>query len=63
MYANTGIATDSARRTQSAQWARLLARLCRRLFVAAPMPDLQVPARREASLVAANSPAPGGASI
>ena len=43
MYANTGIATDSARANRSAQWARLLAKQCRRLFVASPMPDLQVP--------------------
>jgi radical SAM superfamily enzyme YgiQ (UPF0313 family) len=43
MYANTGIATDSARVTRSAKWARLLARPCRKLFVANPMPDLQVP--------------------
>jgi radical SAM superfamily enzyme YgiQ (UPF0313 family) len=44
MYANTGIATDSARVNRSAQWARLIAKPCRRLFVAKPMPDLQVPA-------------------
>jgi len=43
MYANTGIATDSARVTRSRQWARWLARPCRRFFVAAPMPELQVP--------------------
>jgi radical SAM superfamily enzyme YgiQ (UPF0313 family) len=43
MYANTGIATDSARRTKSTFWARLISRPCRRLFVASPMPDLQVP--------------------
>jgi hypothetical protein len=43
MYANTGIATDSARVTRSTQWARLLAKPCRRLFQSAPMPDLQVP--------------------
>ena len=43
MYANTGIATDSARSNRSAQWARLLARHCRKLFVTTPMPDLQVP--------------------
>jgi radical SAM superfamily enzyme YgiQ (UPF0313 family) len=43
MYANTGIATDSSRVSRSAQWARWLARPCRRLFAAAPMPDLQVP--------------------
>ena len=43
MYANTGIATDSARVARSTQIARLIARPCRRLFAAAPMPDLQVP--------------------
>jgi radical SAM superfamily enzyme YgiQ (UPF0313 family) len=43
MYANTGIATDSARATRSARWARLLARPCRKLFVTTPMPDLEVP--------------------
>ena len=45
MYANTGIATDSARVTRSTQWARLLAKPCRRLFQSSPMPDLQVPER------------------
>jgi radical SAM superfamily enzyme YgiQ (UPF0313 family) len=44
MYANTGIATDSARVNRSARWARLIAAPCRRLFAAPPMPDLQVPA-------------------
>jgi hypothetical protein len=44
MYANTGIAADSARVEQSAQWARWIAKPCRRLFMAAPMPDLQIPA-------------------
>src|SRR5947209_7964112 len=44
MYASTGIATDSARRNKANQWARWLARPCRRLFVAKPMPDLQMPA-------------------
>ena len=43
MYANTGIATDSARVTRSANWARWIARPARRFFVASPMPDLQVP--------------------
>src|SRR4051812_43865429 len=43
MYASTGIATDSARRSKATQWARLLAKPCRRLFQAKPMPDLQVP--------------------
>jgi radical SAM superfamily enzyme YgiQ (UPF0313 family) len=43
MYANTGIATDSARRTKSTRWARIIARPCRKLFVTTPMPELQVP--------------------
>jgi Radical SAM superfamily len=44
MYANTGIATDSARVARSARWARLIAKHTRRLFVTTPMPDLKVPA-------------------
>ena len=40
MYANTGIATDSARVNRANRWARLIARPCRRLFVARPMPSL-----------------------
>ncbi len=44
MYANTGIATDSARVHRSARWARWIARPCRRLFAGRPMPDLRVPA-------------------
>ena len=43
MYANTGIATDSARHAKSTRWARLIARPCRTLFVTTPMPELQVP--------------------
>jgi hypothetical protein len=43
MYANTGIATDSARVTRSARRARWLAKAARRLFVVAPMPDLADP--------------------
>ena len=43
MYANTGIATDSARVQRSARRARFLARAARRLFVARPMPTLQEP--------------------
>jgi len=46
MYANTGIATDSARVARSARRARVLAKLARKLFVARPMPDLEVPAPR-----------------
>ncbi len=43
MYANTGIATDSARVQRSARRARWLARFARRLFVSAPMPTLREP--------------------
>ena len=43
MYANTGIATDSARIQRSARRARFLASMARRLFVAKPMPDLPEP--------------------
>ncbi len=40
MYANTGIATDSARSNRANRWARWLAKPCLRLFQAPPMPDL-----------------------
>jgi len=43
MYANTGIATDSARVARSAKRARWMARAARRLFMAPPMPDLAEP--------------------
>jgi hypothetical protein len=43
MYANTGIATDSARVARSTKWANVLGRACRRLFLAAPMPGLEFP--------------------
>jgi len=43
MYANAGISTDSARVNRAARWARLMARPCRRLFAARPMPHLSVP--------------------
>jgi hypothetical protein len=46
MYANTGIATDSARVKKSTRWARWLGLAVRRLFLAQPMPDLQVPEGR-----------------
>jgi radical SAM superfamily enzyme YgiQ (UPF0313 family) len=42
MYANTGMATDSARVSRATRWTRLMAIPCRRLFAAHPMPDLQV---------------------
>jgi len=44
MYANTGIATDSARVSRANRWARLIAKPCRRLFVARPLPTLAAPA-------------------
>jgi radical SAM superfamily enzyme YgiQ (UPF0313 family) len=43
MYANTGIATDSARVSRSARWARWMAIPCRRLFAGRPMPELTLP--------------------
>jgi radical SAM superfamily enzyme YgiQ (UPF0313 family) len=43
MYADTGIATDSARVSRSGQWARWLAKPCRHLFAGRPMPSLQIP--------------------
>ena len=43
MYANTGIATDSARVHRSVRWARWIGRACRGLFLGRPMPDLVVP--------------------
>jgi radical SAM superfamily enzyme YgiQ (UPF0313 family) len=49
MYANTGIATDSARVQRSAVRARWLARLAHRLFAADPMPALREPRRAPAA--------------
>jgi radical SAM superfamily enzyme YgiQ (UPF0313 family) len=51
MYANTGIATDSARRKKANRWARWMAVLCQKLFRAKPMPELQVPRRASSPLV------------
>jgi radical SAM superfamily enzyme YgiQ (UPF0313 family) len=53
MYADTGIATDSARIARSTRWARWLAKPCRFLFSAPPMPQLQMP-----KLITLNVPAP-----
>src|SRR5512142_2336841 len=52
MYADTGIASDSARIAWSARWARWLARPCQRLFAGRPMPHLQVPRRASENLPA-----------
>jgi radical SAM superfamily enzyme YgiQ (UPF0313 family) len=38
MYANTGMATDSARAARSARWGRMIAPWCRRLFAGTPEP-------------------------
>ena len=46
MYANTGIATDSARVNRANRWARLIARPCRHLFTAGPLPGPQLPPSR-----------------
>ena len=43
MYANTGIATDSARVERSARWARWMGLGLPRLFIGKPMPELSVP--------------------
>jgi hypothetical protein len=51
MYAKTGISTDSARKKKANWMARLIARPCRLLFQAKPMPDLMIPC------AAANRPA------
>jgi hypothetical protein len=50
MYANTGIATDSARVARSTRWARWLGLATRRLFVTTPMPQLQIPEPEPAAL-------------
>jgi len=42
MYANTGLATDSAR-SRARLWAKLIAKPCRRVFIAKPMPELEIP--------------------
>jgi hypothetical protein len=42
MYANTGIAIDSARRSRATTIAKWLAKPCRGLFTAKPMPELRV---------------------
>jgi radical SAM superfamily enzyme YgiQ (UPF0313 family) len=46
MYASTGISTDSARRSRASLLARWIAKPCRRLFQARPMPDLEMPVRQ-----------------
>jgi radical SAM superfamily enzyme YgiQ (UPF0313 family) len=55
MYADTGIASDSARIAWSARWARWLAKPCQKLFAARPMPHLQIPQTRSGGEVATTS--------
>ncbi len=43
MYAKTGISTDSARKKKANRVARWIAKPCRLLFQAKPMPELMVP--------------------
>jgi radical SAM superfamily enzyme YgiQ (UPF0313 family) len=50
MYANTGIATDSARINKSVKWARLYTKPLQKLFTGKPMPELQVPQRFSSEL-------------
>lgn len=40
MYANTGMAADSARGNRATRWAQWLAKPCLRFFQSAPLPDL-----------------------
>jgi len=51
MYANTGIATDSARVQRSTRRARWIGYACRRLFLGRPMPDLAVPGEQAEATV------------
>jgi radical SAM superfamily enzyme YgiQ (UPF0313 family) len=51
MYANTGIATDSARVQRSTRWARWLGLACRGLFLGKPMPGLAFPGERLAPAI------------
>jgi hypothetical protein len=50
MYANTGLATDSAREQRSTQWARWIGRACTRFFLGKPLPDLAVPGEQLAAV-------------
>jgi hypothetical protein len=49
MYANTGLATDSAREQRSTRWARWIGRACTRFFLGKPLPDLAVPGEQLAA--------------
>jgi radical SAM superfamily enzyme YgiQ (UPF0313 family) len=55
MYANTGIATDSARRKSANRWARWMGVICLRLFRGKPMPHLKIPGVSKPSLIRISS--------
>ena len=43
MYANTGLASDSARKGRARKWGRWIAKPCRLVFTGRRLPNLQVP--------------------
>ena len=55
MYGRTGVATDSARISRAAGWARWIAKKCRPLFLSAPMPELETPPIRRREVEATSS--------
>lgn len=60
MYAGTGISTDSARRNKAKSWARWMARQCRRIFQAKPMPELVAPSWKYATPASGSQALTGG---
>ena len=54
MYAQTGMATDSARKSRANGWARWWAKRALPLFKAQPLPELQIPAMEPAASEAAS---------
>jgi len=62
MYAGTGISTDSARRKKAKASARWMARQCKRLFQAKPMPELPSPRWEVAPAVMGQAAFAGGPS-
>ncbi len=63
MYANTGIATDSARRKRANDLARWIAMPCRKLFQARPMPELAYVSTPTAMATGDNGSPVNGASL
>jgi radical SAM superfamily enzyme YgiQ (UPF0313 family) len=58
MYADTGIAGDSARSARSARWARRLSIPCQKLFAGKLLPELAVPQSPRARIPAEVNPVP-----